>query len=93
MDGIRSDMQPAISLATGDDAQFRFLAENATDRLSRHTADGIFLYASGALPGVDESAARRRWFGRPGGDERRGDEVPRLGRVDDVVELEQGRGV
>jgi diguanylate cyclase (GGDEF)-like protein/PAS domain S-box-containing protein len=48
MDAIRTDMQPAISLATGDDAQFRFLAENATDMLSRHTADGIFLYASPA---------------------------------------------
>ncbi len=33
---------------TGGDEQFRFLADNATDMLTRHTAEGVFLYASPA---------------------------------------------
>lgn len=33
---------------TNGDEQFRFLADNATDMLSRHTTEGIFLYASPA---------------------------------------------
>src|SRR3954447_10674980 len=46
------------------------------------------------LPGVDEAmAARRRRGDGGGGGERRGDERPRLRRVDDVVDLEQLRGV
>src|SRR3954452_663098 len=45
------------------------------------------------LPGVDEAVAARRLRGDGGGGERRGDERPRLRRVDDVVDLEQLRGV
>src|SRR6266511_5240051 len=47
-----------------------------------------------ALPRVDETAVPRpRRTGRGGRGERRADRASRLGGVDDVVELEQGRGV